>query len=280
MLRLALILFATLLAAAAQADKGYTLGLDLQADDADGFAATAFAILLVGEKTSISGALGKSSTDLSQAANADSIYADLGIDHRFGLFGVRLAAAYWGDSDVLDSRDLQGSVYLSGEHGSIGLSYEDRSLEFQLPPSDFFARTSFPFDATGWGLNGRLELGDNVTVYASGTDYDYSVRFLQQSSDRIRPLIVVSRLSVLSSLADWRVSGGIGVDVGEKRLGLDISRWKGAITGSSNESITASFLTPLSMRFDMEVAIGADRSELFGNATVASLSFYYYGGDP
>ncbi len=280
MLRLAPILLLTLLAATAHADEGYTLGLDLQADDADGFAATAFAILGVGENTSISGALGKSTTDLSQAANADSIYADLGVDHSFGLIGVRFTAAYWGDPDVLDSKDLQASVYLSGERGSIGLNYEDRSLEFELPPSDFFNRTSFPFDATGWGLNGRLEVSDNVTLYASGMDYDYSVAFLQQSSDRIRPLIVVSRLSVLSSLADWRVSGGIGVDVGEQRLGLDVSRWDGAITGSSNESITASLVTPLSLRVDMEIAIGADRSELFGDATVATLSFFYYGGEP
>ncbi len=277
MLRLAPILLATLLATTAQADEGYTLGLDLQADDADGFAGTVFAVLLISENTSISGGLGKSTTDVSQTFDADSIYADLGIDHSFGLFGVRLTAAYWGDSDILDSKDLRGALYLSGDRGSVALEYEDRSLEFELPPSDFLTRTSFPFDAEGWGLSARLDATDDVSLYASGMDYDYSVAFLQQSSDRIRPLLVVSRLSVLSSLADWRASVGVTVDVGENQLGLDVSKWKGAVTGSSNESITASFLTPISHRVDLEFSLGADRSELFGDATVMGLRFYYYG---
>ncbi len=275
--RLAPILLATLLATTAQADEGYTLGLDLQADDADGFAATAFAILQVGEDTSISGALGRSTAGVSQASDPESIYADLGIDHSFGLLGVRLNASYWGDSDVLDSKDLTASVYLSGDRGSVGLEYEDRSLEFQLPPLDFFYRTSFPFDATGWGLNARFDVSDTVTLYASGKDYDYSVAFLQEPSDRIQPLIVISRLSVLSSLSDWRISGGITVEVGDKELGLDVSKWEGAITGSSNDSVTASFLTPLSRRVDLEISLGADRSELFGDATIMGLRFFYYG---
>ena len=277
MQRLAPILLATLLATTAQAEEGYTLGLDLQADDADGLAATAFAVLLVGEDTSISGGLGKSTTDVSQAFDADSIYADLGVDHSFGLFGVRLTAAYWGDSDILDSRDLRGAVYLRGDRGSVALEYEDRSLEFELPPSDFLSRTNFPFDAEGWGLSAGLNVTDDVSVYVSGMDYDYSVPFLQQSSDRIRPLLVVTRLSVLSSLADWRVSGGLSVDVGDKELGLDVSKRKGAVTGSSNESLTARFLTPISTRVDLELSLGADRSELFGDATIAGLRFYYYG---
>lgn len=279
MFRLLLTLAMAMFAATAIADGGYLLGGDLQVDDADGIGVTGFGQLSVGEDTSISGALGRSTVDVaSDLPDSDSVYADLGIDHRFGLFGMRFTAAYWGDSDLLDSTDLRGSVYLRGEHGSIGFDYEDRDLEFQLPPLDFLNRTSFPFTAAGRGLSARLNVSDTVTVYASGMEYDYSVPLQVQESDRIRRLILISRLSVLSSLVDWRVSGGIDIEVGEKVLGLDLSRWEGAVTGSSNDSVTLRFLTPVSKRVDMELSLGIDESEIFGDASIAGIRFYYYGG--
>ncbi len=282
-MRRSLILLTSLLTTVAVADDAYLLGVSLQADDEDGFGVTAFGSIDFAEKTTLSAALGRSTVDLTSdertgTDGSDSLYADLGLDHRFGMLGVGVGASYWGDSDLLDSRDLRGSVYLSGEMGSIGLTVEERDFEFQLPPFDFLQRTSFPFDASGVGINARLKISDAVDVYASHKSYDYSVDFSPLESDRIRPIIVISRLSVLSSLADTQTSFGVGINVGEQEIGLNVTTWDGAITGSRNDSYSVSFLTPISLRVDMEIELGTDRSDVYGDVTVASLRFYYYGG--
>ena len=134
------------------------------------------------------------------------------------------------------------------------------------------------FTATGRGLNARLNISDSVSAYVSAMEYDYSVAFQTQESDRIRRLVQISRLSVLSSLVESRVSGGIDIDIGDKVLGLDVSRWEGAVTGSSNDSFTLRFLMPISSRVDMELSLGVDQSELFGDASIGGIRFYYYGG--
>lgn len=277
-----LVFLFALLPMTAVADGGYLLGLSLQADDADGLGGTLFGDVDLTTKTSLSGALGLSTVDLTGGDRtggdgSDSVYADIGIDHRFGLFGVGLGASYWGDSDLLDSRDLRGQVYVTGELGSIGVEFDQRDFEIQLPPFDFLERTAFPFDATGVGINARLSPSDKVDLYVSHRQYDYSVDFSPLESDRIRPILVVSRLSVLSSLADSRTSAGIGIGIGEKRLGLDFSTWDGAVTGSRNDSYSLSFLMPIGMRVDLEIEVGTDRSELFGDVNVASLRLFYYG---
>lgn len=267
-----------LLAPALSAGDDYILGAGLQADDADGIGTTLFADFALGDRTWLSAALGRNSVELPSGSDSETLYADLGIDHRFDGVGTRLTVAYWGDSDLLDSVDLRGTLYARGENGSVEFELEHRDFEFELPPFDFLPRTRFPFHATGVGVTGSVNIGDNVDLYLGGKHYDYSVQFRPRESDRIRPLLVLSRLSVLSSLVDWRLRAGLGVDVGNQRWSLDLAQWHGTFDDSDNSSITLSFLTPVSDRVDVEFGIGQDRSDLYGDVTVASLLVFFYGG--
>ena len=89
----------------------------------------------------------------------------------------------------------------------------------------------------------------------------------------------ISRLSLLSSLIDWQVGAGVGVDFGLKRWQFDFARWRGSIDGGENHSATIRFLTPMTERTDIEIGLGYDSSELYGDVVVASLFVYFYGAD-
>lgn len=115
-----------MLRALAAADGGCLLGVSLQRKDADGPAAMAFAGIEVFENEWISDALGMSQTDIPDGSNSASPCADPGIDHKFGRVGVSLTDAYFGDSNLLDSRELRGRLYISVERCSVGLEVKKR----------------------------------------------------------------------------------------------------------------------------------------------------------
>jgi hypothetical protein len=100
-----------------------------------------------------------------------------------------------------------------------------------------------------------------------------------EDTDRVVRLLSISRLSLLSSLIDWRVSAGIGVNFGLQRWQLDVAKWRGAIDGGDNRSVTITFLTPMTDRTDIEISLGYDDSDLYGEVTVLNLFLYFYGGD-
>ena len=108
--------------------------------------------------------------------------------------------------------------------------------------------------------------------------YDYDVPLRLDASDRLVSILSISRLSLLSSLIDWRVSAGIAKDIGTTQLSFDVARWRGSIDGSDNRSATIGVTTPLSERTDIEVRLGFDSSDLYGDVTVLTVLFYFYGG--
>ena len=88
----------------------------------------------------------------------------------------------------------------------------------------------------------------------------------------------MSRLSLINSLVDYRASAGVGIDRGLSRWQLDLSAWRGAVDRSDTRSLTLSFTTPLSPRADIEVGLGYDDSELYGDAVFLSAFLFFYGG--
>ena len=58
----------------------------------------------------------------------DTILTDVGIDYWVEPVGVRVGGPYWGNSDILDSKDLRASVYARGKVGSISLDYQNAIL--------------------------------------------------------------------------------------------------------------------------------------------------------
>jgi hypothetical protein len=259
--------------------RGYFLGAGVDVDSADGLAGNALASLQLADRTWLSGSVARTNVELPRGLVARTWYADVGLDHQFDPVGIRLGIAYWGDNDFFDSLDLRGSLYVRGERGSLSLDLEHRDFELDLPPTDFRPGRDVGFAAVGAGLSMRYGLSENLDVIASGMSYDYDVPLRIEESDRLLSLLSISRLSLLSSLIDWRVSAGLGIDVGPSRLTFDVGRWQGSVDGSDNFSATVGFLTPLSLRTDVEVRLGFDDSDLYGDVTVLSVFLYFYGGE-
>ena len=275
-----LILTGPLLATSALADKGdYVLGAGVSADDADGIAAIVIGDLSIADSTWLSGSVGRTKVDQQRRQNLETWYADVGIDHFWNPAGARLGVAYWGDSSLLDSLDVVGSIYMRGKAGMISLDFEHRDFELELPPIDIRPSALIPFTANGIGLSGRLNLSPRASLRFAGKRYEYDVDLRSEDAARVINILSISRLSLLSSLIDWRVSAGIGVDFGSRRWELDVAKWRGAIDGGDNRSITLSFLTPMTQRTDFEINLGYDDSDLYGQVTVLNLFIYFYGFD-
>ncbi len=269
-----------LVTSAAHGDgRAYLLGGGLEVDSADGVAVALLGNLELATETWLSASFGRTDVELPRRVEAQTIYAHIGIDHYFEPVGVRASVAYWGDHDLFDSIDYRGALYTRAEWGSISLELEHRDFELDLPAiGDLVPPRDVGFSAFGAGLSGRVQASEDVDLFASGMSYDYDVPLRIEDSDRLLNLLSISRLSLLSSLIDWRVTAGVGFDVGSQRLEFDVSKWRGSIDGGDNFGATVSFLTPVSDRTDLELRLGYDDSELYGDVTVLSLFLYFYGG--
>lgn len=270
-------LFVLLLATSAEADGGgYMLGAGIEADADDGLRGSVLGGIELSEATWLSAGLSASSVELASGRNSNTAYADIEIDHHFDPVGIAFGVAYWGDPDLLDSVDLRGSLYYRNDKFSIGGDFEYRDFNFIVPPSDFFAGREFAFDANGIGARARYRFTDAFSVSASAMQYDYSVDFRpDENRDAIR-LITISRLSLLNNLIDSRARLGFAFARGESRWELDLSTWEGALDRSRTKSLTVRYLRPISGKADIELGLGHDDSELYGELTFFSLFFYFY----
>lgn len=134
------------------------------------------------------------------------------------------------------------------------------------------------FDADGIGGSARIDLGKSANISLSGMSYDYSVNLNINTDRGIGELVSVSRLSLINSLVDYRASLSLGLDDDERRWELDIGTRVGIVDDGRTNSVTLRFLTPLGNSSDVELGLGADDSELYGNATFLSVFVYFYGG--
>ncbi len=241
-------------------------------------AVTLLGDISIAENTWLSAAAARSTVDMQRGEDSSAWYGDLSIDHFFDPAGVRLGVAYWGDSEVLDSTDARLSVYSRGENSYLSIEGEHREFDLVVPPFLTFPGSERSFSANGLGLSARLNLSDDVSVRASGMSYEYDVNLDVGETDRVVDLLTVSRLSLLSSLTDWRASVGLDIEFGLSRLSFDVSRWQGAIDEGDNYGATIGYLAPVSPRTDVEFRIGYDDSDLFGDVTILSVFVYFYGG--
>nr|MDJ0911513.1 hypothetical protein [Woeseiaceae bacterium] len=192
------------------ADSGaFLIGGGVEADSEDGLAITLLGDISIGENTWLSAAAARSTVDIPRRDDSDTWYGDLSIDHYFDPAGIRLGVAYWGDSDVLDSTDARLSVYSRGEKSYLSIDGEHREFDLVVPPFGPFPGSERSFSANGLGLSTRLNLNDDISVRASGMSYEYDIDLDVGETDRVVDLLSVSRLSLLSSLIDWRASVGV-----------------------------------------------------------------------
>ena len=272
--------FALLLVAAsgvAPADNGFMLGGGLEADSEDGLSLALLGGVELGDDTFLSASAARSTVDLTTGVDIDAIYMDVEIDHFFDPLGIRLGAAYWGDPDILESRDWRAGAYWRGDRAYAGIDYEFRDFELTTPGTDFFPGRRIAFDAGGIGASLRFDLGENADLRFNGMKYDYSVDFSPLQDRDIVDLITVSRLSLINTLVDSRVSATFGVDAGQRRWEIGVSTWESTVAVERTWSYTIRFLMPASDATDIEFGLGYDDSDLYGEATFLSVYLYFYG---
>ncbi len=267
------------LAAGLQAEEGdYVLAGGIQSDTDNAFAISFFADREIAERSWLSLLLARNRVDIERSSSLNTTYAELGFDRHFEPLGVRIGAAYWGDNDTLDSLDGRASLYWQQSGRRLALDAEYRDFEFDFPGGRFLPGREFRFDATGVGASVGFDLGEDAYLSLSGMSYDYSVNLRLDGNRGLLALLNVSRLSLINSLVDHRVSAGISIDRGLSRWQLDLSAWRGSVDRSDTHSVTVSFTTPLSERTDIEVGLGYDDSDLYGDAVFLSAFLYFYGG--
>jgi hypothetical protein len=267
-----------LLAGNTLAAEGYILGFGVEGDSAEGLAASVLGDVALTSDTWLTGSLAKNRLDLPRRQTLETLYAGIGLDHLFDPVGIRLGAAYWGDSDLLDSVDWRGSLYWRGDIATISIDYEFRDFTFELPPFNMFPGRTAEFDAQGIGLSGRFSLSENVGLSYYGIDYEYSVDLGTDRNQAILELLSFSRLSLINSLVDYSAGVALGVDIGLQRWTFELATWKGEVDGSVTNSATVRLVTPMGDKSDIEFGLGVDNSELYGTVTFLSVYLYFYGG--
>jgi len=267
-----------LLAGHALAMDGYIVGAGLEGDSAEGLSASLVGDIAVTENTWLTAAIAKSKVDLPQTQTRETWYGDLGVDHWFDPVGVRLGVAYWGDSDILDSRDSRASLYWRGDKAMLAAEYEYRDFRFLLPATEFFPGRTIRFDANGIGLSTRFDLSEKVSLGLFGMDYDYSVNLRLDGNRGILDLFSFSRLSLINSLVDYRAGMTLGLAAGQQHWELGLSSQQVAFDGSQTRSATLRLLTPMGERGDIEFSLGVDSSDLYDTVTFLSVFLYFYGG--
>lgn len=256
--------------------EGFVLGAGVEGDSQDGRAYAAMGDFSLGENTWLS-AFGTLAETEGIIQDNDTVLAGASLDHFFGPVGVRVGGSYWGNADILDSRDVEASIYVRGEAGSLSLDYERRNFEFDLQSDQLRGRTA-TFHADGWGLTSRLALGETVSLFAGGMAYDYSRNLRIQADIDVLAFISRSRLSMINNLIDHQFNGGIEFRFGLRSLDLTAGEWQTAIDGGRIASYSIGFLTPLGDRFDGEFRLSLDDSEIYGRTTAFSVYLYYFGG--
>ena len=255
----------------------YMIGGGVETDTESSTSVSALGSVGLAKSTWLSGTVAKNSSEPGRRLRSETMLWDVELDQDFGPVGIRLGGGYWGDPDVLESRNLRGSLYWQNE--AVMLSGELESRRFKLTtPGIRFPPRELPFDADGLGLSGRFRLSDNLTFRFSGMKYDYSVDFRPIENQDVIDLLSVSRLSLINSLVDSRALVALALNHGAKRWEFDLATRKGAIDRDRTNSMTVRYLLPMSDTSDIEFSLGYDASDLYGSATFFSVFLYFYGG--
>lgn len=273
------ITFLLLAGNALAAGDGFMIGGGVESDTEDGVSAALIGGVGLAKNTWLSAGVAMSTVELTRGREIDALYADVELDHYFDPVGVRIGAAYWGDSDVLESNDWRAAIYWRNESVTLAAEYEFRDFDFIIPSTDFVSVRELMFDADGIGASAKFKTSENTSLFLSGKKFDYSVPFRPVENVDAANLVTVSRLSLINTLIDHRASVSFSIDRGLKNWEIDFTTWEGVLAGSRTNSLTLRFLTPMTDKTDVEFGLGYDDSELYGDVTFFSLYLYFYGAD-
>jgi hypothetical protein len=252
------------------------LGFGGEADSASGRAVAVFGDLGIAEKTWLSATVAGTRTGGS-SGGLKTLFADVGIDHWFEPVGVRIGGGFWGDDDLLDSNDFRASIYYRNDAILVSVDYEWRDFDFTFFNNLLPAPRIVEFQGEGFGVSTRVKLTDDVSMSLGGMTFDYSRNINLQPNIDILRRFSTSRLSLMNSLLDYRVTLAIDRNFGTRNASFVIEQWQTAIDQGVVNSIGLGLLTPMGNLNDLELRFSYDQSDDLGSTVTLSAFFYFFG---
>lgn len=260
-------------------DGSWMFGVGAQADE-DGSNSTLAAFHWgLRPQSWLSFTAGQSSSPADRAdVEADTLA--IGFDQRFDKVGFTLSAEEWGDSGLLETQELGGSVYFSREGWRVGFGYQTRDIEIPLTLTGPFGgtvRRLFTMDAERYSVDVRTSLGERWNLYLAAAEHDYERDLSVLPRIERFNLLSGTALTLAYSFVDNERSIGLERQFPRLLLNLRAGTDRSAVDGSKLETVEAALLVPLGGRLDLEVNVGSGRSDLFDPGLYGGLLFLVYG---
>lgn len=261
-----------------RAGGSWMLGVGAQADEDDSNSTLAAFHWGVKPSSWLSLTVGQSSSPADRADVEADTFA-VGFDQRFDRVGFTLEVEQWGDSGVLETDELGGTVYFDRERWRIGFGYQTRDIEIPFTLTGPFGGTlqrTVSVDAQRYSVDVRTALGENWTLYLGLAEHDYE-RDLNglQRIERFN-LLSASTLTLANSFIDNERSVGLERQFARLLLNLRAATDRSAVDGSRLDTFDAALLVPIGRRVDLEVNLGTGRSDLFDSGLYGGLLFLVY----
>lgn len=257
----------------------WMLGLGAQVDEDSNDSVLGTFNVGVGRTTWLNVALGRSSSPADRADIEANTFV-LGVEHRFPKVGFTLEAEEWGDSGVLETHDLAGSVYFDRETFRIALGYETRDIDIPFtvtgPLGNTFRRT-FQTGAESYSFDARVALGERWRLYLGMAEYDYERNLNAIPRIDSLNLLSTSTLTLANSFIDHERSIGAEREIGRTLFSMRFATDRSAIDNSKFETYDLAVLVPLGARVDLEINVGSGRSDFFDAGHYGGLLFLVYG---
>jgi hypothetical protein len=257
----------------------WMLGIGAEVDDESSDSVLGTFNVGIARSTWLSFATGRSSSPADRA-DIEAQTVVLGIDHRFEKVGFTLEAERWGDSGVLETQDLAGSVYYDRERFRVGVGYETRDIEIPFTltgPLGGTLQRAAQVDAESFSFDARLSVGERWQLYLGVAEYDYERDLNVLPRISALNLLSTSTMTLANSFIDDERSIGAELALERSVLNFRFATDRSAIDGSRFETFDAAVLVPLAGRVDLEINVGSGRSDFFDAATYGGLLFLVYG---
>jgi hypothetical protein len=267
-------------APAADTDASWLLGVGAQTDENGSDSTLAAFHWGVVPNSWLSFSAGRSSSPSDRAA-VDASTLAIDFDRRFEKVGFTLGAEQWGDSGVLETRDLGGSVYFDRERWRIGVGYQTRDIEIPFTltgPLGGTVQRRATLDATRFSVDVRAALGERWNLYVGIAEHDYERDLAALPRIERFNLLSASTLTLAQSFIDHERSLGLERQLARMVLTLRAATDRSAVDGSTLDTFDTALLVPIGRRVDLEVNVGSFRSDLLDGGLYGGLLFLVYGG--
>lgn len=258
------------------------LGAGVGFDDNGGLSLVALADVAVTKRTwlTLSGGFADSETRTDDLRTRS---LSLGLTQQFEKLRFSINAGRWGDSDNLESDDVQLAGYWDNQRWRLGVNLERRDIELSfLTPSPVDGQPPVLRQATatadGLGLSVRYRFENQLALSLSVKDFDYDRNLNRLTSLDFIRRISPTTLTLAGALRDRQATVDLEWEVGEQLFGIELARDRLAVGEFDLTSVSGRWTRPMSQRTDIEMSVGYSEPETGEGSVFASVTVYFFGG--